>query len=243
MSILKGAAGLLYLLISFTVTAGDNRWSSEDGQPTVIELFTSQGCSSCPPAEKWLSQLKQSPKLWKEFIPLAFHVDYWDDLGWKDPFSDRAYTFRQYQYRKEGAVRSVYTPGFVVNGQEWRGGQFFPEKPEMSGKLEARLTDHQLSVTFSPLESAEAEAILLNIAILGSNIRTEIAAGENAGRDLTHDFTVLSYLPNHFSSNHQWEIALPDLGNLPGERQGIVIWLSKRGSIKPIQAIGGWIEG
>ncbi|MDQ3115241.1 MAG: DUF1223 domain-containing protein [Verrucomicrobiota bacterium] len=64
----------------------------------LLELFTSEGCSSCPPAEAWLSKLKDDPGLWRDFVPLAFHVDYWDRLGWRDPFASKVWTSRQYEY-------------------------------------------------------------------------------------------------------------------------------------------------
>jgi len=95
-------------------------FSSDDKQTTVIELFTSKGCSSCPPAERWLNKLVEHPGLWEDFIPLAFHVDYWDRLGWKDVYAKPEHTRRQYRYQKDGNVRVVYTPGFFANGQEWR---------------------------------------------------------------------------------------------------------------------------
>ena len=90
-------------------------------QTIFIELFTSQGCSSCPPAEKWLNALARHPDLWNEIIPVAFHVDYWDKLGWRDSYASGSHTRRQYQYRSENRIHSVYTPCFLINGKEWRG--------------------------------------------------------------------------------------------------------------------------
>ncbi len=226
--------------MSLAAVAGGNQWGGDNHNPTIIELFTSQGCSSCPPAEQWLSRLDHNPKLWTEFVPVAFHVDYWDGLGWKDQFSQSAYTYRQYQYLKEGAIRSVYTPGFVVNGQEWRGGNPFPEKPQPIGMLEAQLVDGKLSATLAPWP--QVKGLLLNVAILGNDIRSKISAGENSGRQLVHDFTVLKYFPENSSEGNQWEIMMPDLEGLPGRRLGIAVWISKQDSIKPIQTIGGWID-
>src|SRR5437773_2365288 len=94
---------------------------SAESQTPLLELFTSEGCSSCPPAEAWFSKLKDSPKLWKDFIPVAFHVDYWDHLGWKDPFSSKTFSERQGKYAAAWQNESIYTPGFVWNGTEWRG--------------------------------------------------------------------------------------------------------------------------
>src|SRR6266436_651609 len=81
-----------------TTYAQELRFQSNAKQTALIELYTSEGCSSCPPAEAWLSQLKADPRLWKDFVPLAFHVDYWDYLGWRDPFASKEWTARQYRY-------------------------------------------------------------------------------------------------------------------------------------------------
>ena len=87
----------------------------------LIELYTSEGCSSCPPADKWISKLKDNDELWNDIIPIAFHVDYWDRLGWPDELAEKSFSDRQRQYRHEGSISQVYTPGFVVDGKEWRG--------------------------------------------------------------------------------------------------------------------------
>jgi len=75
------------LIATLTAQAADRVFETGPQKTHLIELFTSQGCSSCPPAEAWLSKLKNEPGLWKNFVPLAFHVDYWDRLGWRDPFA------------------------------------------------------------------------------------------------------------------------------------------------------------
>jgi hypothetical protein len=76
---------------------------------------------SCPPADEWLGRQKEATELWQRLIPLAFHVDYWDYLGWWDRFASAEFSQRQRDYRHSGGLGSVYTPGVVVNGQEWRG--------------------------------------------------------------------------------------------------------------------------
>jgi len=86
----------------------------------LLELFTSEGCSSCPPAETWLSGLRSAPGLWKEFVPASFHVDYWDYLGWRDPWASKIFSYRQRDYAQSWHSDSIYTPGFVLNGREWR---------------------------------------------------------------------------------------------------------------------------
>ena len=101
--------------------AAEARFGSGPQQTALIELYTSEGCSSCPPAEAWMSRLKDSPGLWKQFVPIAFHVDYWDRLGWRDRFSSQRWTERQRRYASLWQSESVYTPAVVVNGREQRG--------------------------------------------------------------------------------------------------------------------------
>ena len=112
---------LLCLLLpigALTAQTGARVFESGPQKVHLIELFTSQGCSSCPPAEAWLSKLKSEPRLWKDFVPIAFHVDYWDRLGWRDPFAAKEWTARQYLYSANWRSESVYTPGFVLDGRE-----------------------------------------------------------------------------------------------------------------------------
>src|SRR5258708_28409550 len=100
----KNLVALFAGLAALPLQAQENRTN-----PILVELFTSQGCSSCPPAEKWLNG--QGMELFKQgkIIPLAFHVDYWDYLGWKDPFSSRAFSLRQRQYAEAWKTTSIYT--------------------------------------------------------------------------------------------------------------------------------------
>ncbi|MEN9676720.1 MAG: hypothetical protein RIS76_2616 [Verrucomicrobiota bacterium] len=98
----------------------------------MIELFTSEGCSSCPPAEKWLGSLGDQPGLWRDFVPVAFHVDYWDGLGWADRFASVENTRRQERYATHWRNRGVYTPGFVLNGTEWREWGRLPQPGQAS---------------------------------------------------------------------------------------------------------------
>src|SRR3954471_14035949 len=106
------------VILPLSSSAEEIVFESKPAQTHLIELFTSEGCSSCPPAEAWLSKLKSDPGLWKAFVPLAFHVDYWDRLGWRDPFASKEWTARQYRYAANWKGESVYTPGFVLDGVE-----------------------------------------------------------------------------------------------------------------------------
>src|SRR5947208_12427069 len=169
-------------------------FESGDTQSTLIELFTSEGCSSCPPAEKWLSGLKSNQDLWKKIIPVAFHVDYSDRLGWRDRFAKPEFTSRQQCYAAAWGGDSVYTPGFVVNGKEWRGwfgGNAMPITSTKVGVLRVSVGDDgKVSATFAP-DTVGARPLALNVALLGNDLESDVKRGENSGRKLRHDFVVL----------------------------------------------------
>ncbi len=230
---------LLTAGLAFADTA---RYDSGEGQVTLIELFTSQGCSSCPPAEAWLGELKQSPLLWKTVVPVAFHVDYWDYLGWKDEFASPAYSARQARYRREGHVASVYTPGFVVNGKEWRG--WFRKKSlslnsDTPGRLTIDFQNNQVSAKFQPSDGLR-ESLNLNLAILTTGINAKIRGGENHGRTLPHDFSVIHH-QTLSSGNGIWSTRLQVPEATPGSRLALAAWVSRNGNQGPLQATGGWI--
>src|SRR5450432_4372054 len=103
-----GLAGLA--LSAPMAVAAETRFESGPQQSALVELYTSEGCSSCPPAEAWMSRWKNDPGLWKKFVPVAFHVDYWDRLGWRDRFSSGEWTARQSRYASLWGSGSVYTP-------------------------------------------------------------------------------------------------------------------------------------
>ena len=213
-----------------------------DGTPAqLVELFTSEGCSSCPPADRYLSSMVESPALWNEILPLAFHVDYWDYIGWKDRFAQPAFKQRQYDYRRAGNIRSVYTPGWVVDGLEWRG--FFsrqplpPKRQAEGGNLKAVIDQQKVNVQYQPVSVTGAPRLTAHIAILGFDLSSKVTRGENRGRVLKHQFVVLDKQQKP-QTDYQWQFDLPTLDQ--SKRHGIAIWITQRGQ-RPIQATGNWL--
>lgn len=216
-------------------------YSSAGKNTQLVELYTSQGCSSCPPADRWLTQLKQHPQLWTEVIPVAFHVDYWDWIGWQDRFASAAFGQRQRWYKKQGAIKSVYTPGFVVDGIEWRGwfeGHSLPAPLNKQGVLEAEVNDHQIKVRYQRnTQQPDATKLQLQVVLLGFDLETPVLRGENTNRTLKEDFVVLWHETANADSN--WSFDLPDLSSLPTKNLGFAAWTTSGDSGRPLQVVGG----
>jgi len=232
------------------LNAGPIRLQSEATQTPLLELFTSEGCSSCPPAETWLSRLKDSPTLWKSVVPVAFHVDYWDDLGWKDPFSRKAYTERQSRYADSWRSDSVYTPGFVLNGREWRNWSNREKPPRSSsqsvGVLTARSGDgKEWSLRFHPVGKSAPEACEFYAALLGFDLSADVKAGENRGRKLGHDFVVLALAKGKAHSDGEafrGVLSLDMSSGAASKRLAVAAWVTPAGSMQPLQSVGGWLS-
>lgn len=244
-SVITGLA--LSLILSSTPTQlalanNEIEFNSGETRVSLIELFTSEGCCSCPPAEAWLNSFKTDRDLWKKVIPVAFHVDYWDDLGWKDRFATQGYSNRQYQYKQDQNIRSVYTPGFVVNGKEWRGW-FRRSQPVLSTENKGNLTIkvNNLKVTANYQSTSQIKSYTLNIAVLGFGIDSNIKAGENGGKQLKHDFVALSH-QQKASNSGQWNFELPDVETDSATQYALAAWVSETGNQTPIQATGGWLK-
>jgi hypothetical protein len=222
--------------------AAEKHFSSGEGKVNLIELYTSEGCSSCPPAEKWMNSLKDDSRLWQHFVPVAFHVDYWDYIGWKDPFANADYGLRQRLYKQQGNIHTVYTPGMILDGKEWRKWHYKKRVPlngETAGNLDVVLKGKQIKASFSPADQSQNDWVL-NIAVLGFDLHSRVWAGENFGRNLDQDFVVLGHRTKG-SSNGKWQITLPGVNNEHAKRTGLAVWVNKKGDQTPVQATGGWL--
>jgi hypothetical protein len=184
------------LTISFSTNRLKKRMMKEQGGFALIELFTSEGCSSCPPADEVLEEVQKEYSD-KNVLVLSYHVDYWDKLGWKDIFSNASFTERQEYYSNIFHLNSIYTPQAVVNGKkEFIGSnknklissidEQLSEKPTTSIKLKAVVdTPGKIAVSYSVdgNNSKDAKLILLLVQKMATN---KINRGENEGRTLHH---------------------------------------------------------
>ncbi len=238
----------IVLALSVKAESTNAVFQSAVEQTALLELYTSEGCSSCPPAETWLSRLKDSAGLWKEFVPVAFHVDYWDHLGWKDPLADPEYSDRQRDYAQLWKAENIYTPEFVLGGKEWRSWlaeRTVPKSPgAKAGILKVNsLEPNRWEAVFQPV-SAKGERYKIHAALLSCGLSSDVRAGENRGRLLQHDFaaTALITVPmkpgNEIFSAHFVLLPRPELA---GRNQAVAVWVTEGENLEPMQATGGWL--
>jgi len=183
--------------------AGECRIESPAHRVTVVELYTSEGCSSCPPADRWFGGLAQQGISAQNAILLAYHVDYWNQLGWPDRFSRPQFSYRQRTVAARGGSGFIYTPQFTVDGRDFRGRYSV-------GGLRGKLADinheaGQARIRADIRSSASELRISGNVEIIGANgggnvqiwiaafengLSSQVVAGENAGARLNHDYVV-----------------------------------------------------
>jgi hypothetical protein len=159
----------------------------------VIELYTSEGCSSCPPADKWLSTLRDDAAKGR-VVAQAFHVAYWDYIGWVDRFANPAYTERQRHIASWNRQTTIYTPQIVRNGQDWRSEKVIANAEAPRATIELKKTaDDAFAATVTPLEGVGTWSAYWTVTEHGHS--SKVKAGENAGEFLKHDFVVRQYVP------------------------------------------------
>ncbi len=206
--------------------------------PVVVELFTSQGCSSCPPADDLLAELAGRPGV----VALSLHVDYWDYIGWKDPYASPQYTARQQRYAEALNLRYVYTPQIVVDG---RANVVGSRRAEVLEAIEAAATrDRTIDITFStrnggtviiPEGAAPAEGATVWLAVYDREQVTEIKRGENAGRSLRNANVVRSFERLGTWTGARLEIPLDLAGARARGRNGCAV-IVQRGRAGPVLA-------
>jgi hypothetical protein len=167
----------------------------------LVELYTSEGCSSCPPADRWLSTLRASGVGPDRLVPLGLHVDYWDYIGWKDPFARPLFSARQRELATAARARVVYTPQVMLAGKDYRGwsrGRFIEEVAAVNAKaararIEIALEPAAggaaaLRATAAVPSAADREHAVLYAALYENGLSNRVSAGENRGATLTHDY-------------------------------------------------------
>jgi hypothetical protein len=232
--------------VGSTVAYGAAKYESPSTQVHLIELYSSEGCSSCPSAEAWLRTLRANSDLWKTFVPVEFHIDYWNRLGWHDPFSEEKFSDRQRDLAHEWGAQSVYTPGFALDGAEWRPAYValrLPKSAEVGVLRAERTQPEQYTVHFHPSAPSRTKLRVYG-ALLGNGFTTVVKAGENSGQTLRHDFVVTQFTETEMSqvkATSDWTatIHLSGKSATTPESQSVVFWVTEVGHERPLQTVGG----
>ncbi len=174
--------------------------SSPAQRVALVELFTSEGCSSCPPADRWLSSLEASGYGLDRVVPLSLHVGYWDYIGWKDPYARPAFTDRQRAYARARGSGTIYTPQIVLDGRDYRAwhssaafrrdvAAITAQPAPFAMRVEARVEAGAIAVTVHGVDAIPADATL-TVAVFEDQLSSRVTRGENRGETLTHDRVV-----------------------------------------------------
>lgn len=216
----------------------------------VVELFTSEGCSSCPPADALLGDLAAEAR--DRRLPvycLAFHVDYWDRLGWKDPFSSAAYSDRQWAYARSTNSTDVYTPEMIVNGTERFVGSDRARAARAIEAALARPAEARVELRPLPEDGAAAQTTrgatspvarfgfsvfgapstaVLRVAAVEGGLVSHVARGENSGRVLRHENVVRAFLTVPLKDRTEGTIAVPIPRAAAGQRTAVIAFVQTR---------------
>lgn len=200
--------------------------------PVVVELYTSEGCSSCPPAEDWLNGLQGR----RDVLALAFHITYWDRLGWPDRFASPEGTERQWQLARHDGARGVYTPQVRVAGQDWRR---WPQLPAPAGAAGpgVELSRNGDAVVARVDAQPGAQRRSGYWVVLEDRHESRVRAGENAGRTLRHDHVVRLYRPvSPWAGDQAYSSQLSVTPGVPAHPRRVAFVVVDDKSQRPVQA-------
>jgi hypothetical protein len=244
-----------FLLLAVALPGYAMQCSARSGERTaaLVELYTSEGCSSCPPADRWLSGLGAQGGVPGRIVPLSLHVDYWDYIGWKDPYAKRELSLRQRKLSQLQRLALVYTPQVMLQGRDFRGWGT-KAFDEAVGRINAQPAKARIELVIRGAKAAglsvEAQARLLDRAQQGhaalylasyqNRLVSKVDAGENRGRVLTHDYVVLEWqgpfgfgADGHLAERRE----LPLLPRASAGDSGVVAFVQNRRSAEVLQAL------
>ncbi len=221
--------------LNLPASAAETVFRSAPGGTSLLELYSSEGCSSCPPADSWVGSLRSSPGLWTDFVPVAFQVDYWDYLGWRDVLASPDYTARQQSYGR------LVTPQLLLNGRSFGGFGTSPRKPKSdAGTLEIRSQGAGSHRVRFKSNGADAGGLVAHVALLGFGVASNVTRGENSGSVLRHEFGVLAHAPRPLDDG-QAALSLRANPAVRAGRLGVAAWVARGDDPTPLQAAGGYL--
>ena len=249
---MKTTLVVLMALSLGTVEAAQCTAKSTDQTVALVELYTSEGCDSCPPADRWLSSLGPKGLAPDRVVPIALHVDYWDYIGWKDPYARQMHSARQRKMAQLARASAVYTPQVLLQGQDFRGwgGSGFeqavskinaqPAKARISLSLDtARKDAFEVAATAELASPSPGADIALFLGAYENKLVSEVKAGENRGKSLPHDYVVLQWAgPFEFKGGKLAERqVLPLLPKAVAGHSGVVAFVQNRATSEVLQAL------
>ena len=246
-------ASLLLALTIHPANAGQCVAQSAGHTTALVELYTSEGCDSCPAADRWLSGLGARGYVPQRVVPLSLHVDYWDYIGWKDPYARREFSNRQHKLTQLQRNAFVYTPQVLLQGHDFRGwssGAFDQEVARINGQpakarlaLEITALKKQavgIEANAEILDPARRNHAVLYLAAYENKLTSQVTAGENKGRTLAHDYVVLEWLgPFDFAAGARLteHRELPLLPKAVPGNSGVAAFVQDRRSLEVLQAL------
>lgn len=242
------------LLFSLVSTAHALQCSIESGPRTaaLVELYTSEGCDSCPPADRWLQGLAGRGFGADRVVPLSLHVTYWDYIGWKDPYAQQRFTDRQRKLAQVLRARLVYTPQVLLQGRDFRRWYAADFDAEVA-RINARAPGAAIGLTLDTgsagnfgvrvradlLDPAQGADAALYLASYENKLVSKVAAGENRGRTLAHDYVVLEWAGPIAFAGGKAEAArsLPLLPGAVPANSGVAAFVQNRRTGEVLQAL------
>jgi hypothetical protein len=246
-------AALAAMSLPITALAGACTAQSGEGTAALVELYTSEGCDSCPPADRWLSSLGEKGYAPGRVVPLSLHVDYWDYIGWKDPYAQQRFAGRQKKLTQQQRLAFVYTPQVMLQGRDfrdWRGAGFEqalakinaqPARARLALRIdEARKGALAVQASAEVLDPAQRAEATLYLAAYENRLSSRVTAGENRGHTLAHDYVVLEWLgPYDFdaSGRRVEKREVPLLPKAVPGNSGVVAFVQNRRTLEVLQAL------
>ena len=244
---------LAMALVALPADAGTCTARSGERTAALVELYTSEGCSSCPPADRWLSSLAARGYAPDRVVPLSLHVDYWDYIGWKDPYAKREFSLRQRKLTQLQRLALVYTPQVMVQGRDFRRWGT-PAFDDAVASINARPAKARIELEIRNAGSASLDAearaevpgraqagdAVLYLATYQNRLVSRVDAGENRGRVLEHDYVVFEWLgPFSLGAAGRLEErrTLPLLPKASAADSGVVAFVQNRRSGEVLQAL------
>lgn len=256
----RSTVAAMVLGVSAGTAAAETSCGFESGAARLplLELYTSEGCSSCPPADRWLSRTFRSGGATPNVLPLAFHVDYWNRLGWPDRFSDARYSARQGDIAARNRSATVYTPQFVLDGRDVRPRTFAQEIDEITARARqdppGATIRGQTGSTADGALRVRGEARLTQgagggrarafVALYQNGLTSTVTAGENGGRTLHHDYVVRAWsgpFDADASGRIRFDVSWPAPAEFRVADGGVVVYVEDVRSGRTLQAVAGTV--